>query len=1554
MRRNVLSPYIIVALFLTALFTPTISANDSTISSNTTWSGHVALEGNVTISQGKTLTIVPGTTIDGDDGFAIEVYGTLVAESSYFFSSAQPTAQSSHGQGLWQGLVIKSGGSATITDVEIQNTNVGIKSEGNLLVDNLTVRDSYLGIKNYGTANVNSFHTESIDYEAIMNSGSLTISSADISNASAGIESTGILEVTNSNFTQIGTAIRASSGEVTVDDIRLDEVSVGLSSVAGVKFSASNIFGNDVSLLVDMANSDDLTISSVEVSGDNFAKSSQASSTKISDVVFDATTTGQTPALEQSCVGVCIVENVTINDSQRGISFIGDGNHILANSTINAIQYGIRSANQGSLLIDNLTVNSQHSGIIIRDSNSHFHGETTIKMTDTVSVGLDILGGSHQLEELRIIKEYSNADSSSIGAQFWYTDISLQNVTTENYSIGLTMRDATFDADFVGNLGGNTIGTEMIDSIASIKSITTKYQDSGMILRENSQLSTYQWDAQLHNQPLQVGLSSVVYALDFTTVNTNPSYSDASGQGTLYYGENQNLDISCDNSDYFVMTKVTFTDMSDNPVEAAITVNTFEFVSDENGEIFLPLISEGSIVVATISGTGISQTLAGGLQGQIVQIPIIPNGDWIISGDQSITLQSLTGTQTLTGNLVIENNAVLQITDLDVSLATGKSIILRDNGQIIAQNSTLIADSILINDSGLVTGNDDSENLRIHATIEWNCIGQTDVNNLLFFETLTLGPGCHLTIANGEINDEIIVPNDSSFTITSSLSVSVLDAGLPVSGAIIEFKGTDYYTDAFGEITIQSIARQVDSNGDVLGSNENILLKLDNFNELITWNTSKSKTHQFIVSSIDINEILNGDVTLESRWSPYYLEQDLIIPLGKTLSIAEDVSLRISDGVGITIFGTLEANSAVLSSTGLGDRWSGLVMESEYSNLFLDGTTLLEASPSITFGGGNLAVNDGFISRSSSSRALIEVNEQVGGAFSLTNMQLTDASSSCIDIIESTIPLQISDVEFYACNGPSIRAENAYVVIEDVIVGEGSSDGFTLSSVNGSIENVNALQFNGAGNIIKLDYINEDLLINNIVGTTGGSPGIAGANNRALNLESINLTGAPAIDFDASSGVLSDVKLTGNGYGTALISHHGRYSDSLRLHGLEISNYAVGIDLHADGPDTTAPLMVADALISASTSLSIEDYSMIINNAIIVGNVEISGAINVDFVDSDLTQEISIYDGASACLYQTVEFTAKYLDIVKPTSFEITLLYSNGTTENFVIEDTLAELAVKLETKYAQQSFDVTIQSLEINANSAGHPPESQSLTYGEIIQLESTIIFTLRDNQPPQVDSLSPTEIDTIMQTIPFVSTVNATDDYDSPSQMNYQWTITDDTGSEVYSASSNNNSNSITILLPGSYLLKVVVTDSFQSQAEKIIPIEVKLLDSDDDYISTCDDSTWFDLSASRSCGPDVYDNDDDNDGIIDSRDEWPLDPCAWQDTDGDRQPDELNCPDGVTSDLFEDQDDDGDGIPDTLEGSASNSEDSFNSVTLILLVVGIIVIVLFLRRTRQGLQE
>ena len=207
-----------------------ISANPSTISSDTTWTGNIILDDDVIVSQGTTLTIEPGTTIDGSSGFAIEIYGTLVVESANFSSSATPTAQSSHGQGLWQGIVVKSGGSATLSNVIIENTNVGVKSEGNLQIDNLTVIDSYLGINNFGVANIIGYTAASIDYEAIMNSGSLTVSNAEIVKASTGIQSSGSLSVTDSNFSEVGSAISANSGVVTANNLTFEKVSVGFTS----------------------------------------------------------------------------------------------------------------------------------------------------------------------------------------------------------------------------------------------------------------------------------------------------------------------------------------------------------------------------------------------------------------------------------------------------------------------------------------------------------------------------------------------------------------------------------------------------------------------------------------------------------------------------------------------------------------------------------------------------------------------------------------------------------------------------------------------------------------------------------------------------------------------------------------------------------------------------------------------------------------------------------------------------------------------------------------------------------------------------------------------------------------------------------------------------------------------------------------------------------------------------------------------------------------------------------------------------------------------------
>ena len=1554
MRRDRASSIILVVLLFSSLAFPLVSANQLVISEDITWSGEITLDKDVVISPGTTLQIEPGTTIDATNGHKIEVLGSMIAEGAQFFSTAIPTAQSSHGQGLWQGIIVNPGGIASLTDVLIENANVGVKSYGELSATNLTVKNAYFGIKNYATATIHDFRTEAIDYDAIMNSGSFTLTTANISNASTGIQTDGVFAASSINLNHVGTGVSAVSGTVNLDQIYLQNISVGFTSSYGISFRASNVTGEHVNLLANVANSDDFLLSDATLLGHSLMKSMSTSSSNLRDVYFTVSESGHGPVVDQNCIGKCSLHNITITNAEHGLTLSGTGQHQLVNSTFEATDYAIRSSGYGTLLVNNSDIIAGKSGIIIRNSDSIFTGQNKISISEQDATGLDILGGNHVVNDLIVAKHYDSTDSSSIGIQAWYTSIEAGDLTTENFSTGITMRSTDLTAGTVSNFGGNLVGTEIIDSSASILSITTKYQNNGLILSENSQLTSYQASAQYHDNPLQIDVDSIAHVLDFVTINTNPSYSDASGQGSLYYGYNPSLDISTTVSDYFVSTKVKFTDMSNNAIQAVIKVNTFQFITDENGEVILPLLSTGSITAASVEGVGVQRLLIGGITGQEVKIPVIPNGDWIISGSEIITLQSLDISQPLSGDLMLQDNAILQIIDMTLTMGANMAIVVEDNAQILGLNSSITADRIYVNDTSSISSVDSESTLTIDSIVEWNCQGETVVENLFFIQHLKLGSGCQLINNNGGAPEQLVVPVDSSFKVTSSLEISVVDRGLPISNAIIQFDGAEYYTDSSGKVTIDSIARLVDSQRDIIGVNENVILRFGDFNELITWNTSYAKSHQFVVSSLHVSEIDNDDVTLESIWSPYYLQNDLTIPLGRTLTLIEGVALRISDGIQISVMGTLDAQNATFSSTGFGDRWSGLVMESQYSTVQLQGSTILEASPAITFEGGNLDADQVSISRSSSSRALIEINEQNGGSFSLTNSILSDASGACIDVVETTIQLKLRDIELHRCNGPAIRAENAHFDVINLAIGEGSSDGLTLSNVDGRIHGLAATEFNGDGHIIKLDYINNDLIISDIDGKVGGSAGIGGANNRALNLESIRLTGAPAIDFDRSAGRLANVSLSGQGFGTGLISHHGRYSSSLEISNLTVDDYTIGVDLHADGADTTAPLRVDNANISASTAFSVDNYPIVVDNATIVGEVDVAGSIIVELIDVPLSQEVAIYDGAIVEFFQTINMHSNHLEMVKPTNYALESTYSNGVQINNNVEGQYVKSVVKLQTRSGLSADDVTISELKITANSTGHPTETQLLSFLDIINLQSPVVFNLAENQMPEIESVTPNSATSIMQTIPFESTIIAIDDYDQPDELTYEWTIFADDGSEIYKHISMNSSTELTISLPGSYLLQIKVVDSNLAYQVEVIPFEVKLLDSDGDYTDTCDAATWFDLSSSRACGPDVYDSDDDNDGIIDTRDEWPLDSCAWQDTDGDGQPDELNCPDGFVSELFEDQDDDGDGIPDSLEGSFDQDGGQFDSVTLILLVICAAAVILFIMRSRKGLQK
>ena len=336
MRRYGLSSQVIVALLLSTLMLPLLSANSLDISEDTTWSGNITLDSDVVVASGSTLTIEPGTVIDGGSGHAIEVLGSLIVEGAHFLSSASPTAQSSHGQGLWQGIIVNQGGHATLTNVTIENANVGVKSYGSLFANELTVTDSYFAVKNYGQSYLTNLTTDSIDYDAVLNQGDAIIEDAELTNSSSGIYTTGTLAATNINMGHVGTGIAAISGLATVDNVVFSDVSVGLGSSQGVKFSASNITGNQLSLLVDLADSDDFTLSTASITGTSLAKASGATKVTMRNISFTSDGVEQEATVTQHCLGTCTLDNISITNSVRGMSLSGTGHHHIISTVIEA------------------------------------------------------------------------------------------------------------------------------------------------------------------------------------------------------------------------------------------------------------------------------------------------------------------------------------------------------------------------------------------------------------------------------------------------------------------------------------------------------------------------------------------------------------------------------------------------------------------------------------------------------------------------------------------------------------------------------------------------------------------------------------------------------------------------------------------------------------------------------------------------------------------------------------------------------------------------------------------------------------------------------------------------------------------------------------------------------------------------------------------------------------------------------------------------------------------------------------------------------------------
>jgi hypothetical protein len=156
------------------------------------------------------------------------------------------------------------------------------------------------------------------------------------------------------------------------------------------------------------------------------------------------------------------------------------------------------------------------------------------------------------------------------------------------------------------------------------------------------------------------------------------------------------------------------------------------------------------------------------------------------------------------------------------------------------------------------------------------------------------------------------------------------------------------------------------------------------------------------------------------------------------------------------------------------------------------------------------------------------------------------------------------------------------------------------------------------------------------------------------------------------------------------------------------------------------------------------------------------------------------------------------------------------------------------------------------------------------------------------------------------------------------------------------------------GEWLLRLIVADVNGGETQASIHFTINPKDNDNDFSDTCQtqgSNAWFDPVSGQLCGPDIFDEDDDNDGINDDRDDFPYDACAHKDTDGDSLPDSILT--GCETDLTVADDDDYDGVPDSEDidptdaskGNTPETEEKSLTATLcspgIVLTVGVLIV-------------
>ena len=1535
-----------VALFVLLLatsLTPFVSS-DVTIATDATWGGenHV-LDGNVTVSSTSTLTIEPGAVIDTGD-YWIQIEGSLIATDVEFMSSVTPSSQGSTGAGLWPGIIISSSADAVLTNVTIRGAESALAVHGDVTIhEEILITNSYIGLDIHATGTViaENVTMDTIDIQAVHNEGQFTVTTGEFTNAATGIYSSNHLTASDVTFTQTGFALDIVAGDATITGLGLDNVSVGIGSDAGASTTVSSIFGQSVTLLIDGSGTDDLTVSDALLTGDRFLWGS-VESIYVSEIDFTQQALDRT-AIDIRCTIDCIFDDITLSQTEIGFDIDGPGVTEIKNSNVDSTNIALRGSGDGLLTLEQSNFTSQGKVMTFSGLDTEII-DTNAELSQGDGPAVNVLEGQHDWNEFNVEKAYSSSDVTSQGIDAWYTSIESTSLTTNGYSTGAVFEDSTLNAETATFINGKTTGLYGIQSTFTFEDLTTSTQQYGVRLADESHLQTSTWAANLHNTPLLLEGDSSANARVFTPQNTAQGSSDAVGDGIFLYGGPTTSTVSTTTYGYLYETYVSFTDINNQPIQANAYAHNFLSIGDTNGVASLPLLSTGSMVDVLYQGAGVRAELIGNQAGQSVQIITVPQGDWNLPSSSTVVLGAKPdgSPHMLNGNLNFATNSQLKLIDTTLIVDASSSVDLGASGTLSGDGGIINASSLSLNVQSTFTS--EGNGLEIQSPIQWSCSSAQSISNVRFTSTLSIGALCEVEMTGGEANEQITVGTGGSFSLFSVLDISVLDKGVPVEGATIIVDGQTVSTDALGEATAQTTARSVSSQEDVQGGTKTVTMQIQSFTEFFAWDTKRSTSHTFMASTVPTGTI-NSWLVLEKSWSPYRLEGDLTIASTTKMTVNDGVELRIASQATIDVQGVFEAGSATISSTGFGARWGGLLLDGIVgSRIQLSGTQLVEGSPLLTVSGyGEMVAENVNFARSAGADPLISISSSAQATVSLSNSHLRDAGSMCIQSQSPDAKIVLDGVEFTDCNGDAAWIRLSDVEFNNVTINEGMEDGLALIGVTGQVSGLKTSSFVG-DSTVRLESIDGDFILEDSQISVGSEVGLIAFNCEDIILRNLEISGAPGLDIDETSGQLEQINAHGNGVGTGVTIRHGKAS-SMMVSDISITNYSVGLRLHAHDFEEPGIAYIQNLTIVSSDALSVEYYDAQISDSDLVGSISVAGS-TINLIDSSMIGTKSLSTEGALNEWSTHSLSAMLNGISVEATYVIsTELLDQPSTYSGQFIDIILQYSKHTETQ-SQSSTNATIETY-----SAMSLVNNSEFELGNNINQQ--VIISLLPNAAPVTSVSLPYSGQRFMETTPIEVIYTVTDDTTIFSDIAVSWKVFDAQSQLVTEGllSDTGSSFNVTNIGPGLYVLQVIATDDLSLFSTIEVDFEVTLLDTDGDWISSCSSDTWFDAENGVQCGPDIYDPDDDNDGRLDENDVWPIDACAWMDTDEDGQPDRIECPEGKTTMLFEDQDDDGDGTPDELEGKASTKNE--DQSTGLLLIGGIIVIVLivFFVRTRGG---